>query len=94
MRAALALAEDGSAARSSGQLQMTVKNGVIQSCALDVPADWLPRRLCGEVSGVLTGERFCRHRAAAAVTELLRCEGGHLQRRLHNLGDALADVMG
>ncbi len=73
---------------------MEVKNGVIESCELDVPADWLPRRLSGELSDVLIGERFCRHRAAAAGTALLRSESGELQSRLHNLCDAVVSVMG
>lgn len=73
---------------------MTIKNGVIESCGLDVPADWLPRRLCSELSSVLIGERFCRQRAAAAITTLLRCENGDLQNRLHHLCDTLVAVMG
>lgn len=73
---------------------MTIKNGVIESCELDVPADWVPRRLCSEVSSVLVGERFCGHRAAAAVTTMLRCEHSDLQDRLHNLRDALVAAMG
>lgn len=94
VQATLELMEDRSLARSSGQLQMTVKNGVVESCQLDVPADWLPQRLCSELSSVLMGERFCRHRAAAAITALLRCEHGDLQNRLHNLCDTLVAVMG
>lgn len=90
----LKLMDDGSLSHSSGQLQLTVKNGVIESCELDVPRDWLPHRLCSELSSVLIGERFCRHRAAAAITALLRCEKGDVQNRLHNLCDALVAVMG
>ncbi|XP_039998313.1 lipoyltransferase 1, mitochondrial [Xiphias gladius] len=85
---------DGRSARSSAQLHMEVKNGLIESCALDVPADWLPRRLSGELINVLVGERFCPHRAAAAAAVLLRSESGELQTRLHNLCDAVLSVMG
>ncbi|XP_019110530.2 lipoyl amidotransferase LIPT1, mitochondrial, partial [Larimichthys crocea] len=81
-------------ARSTAQLRMEVKNGVMESCELDVPAAWLPQRLSGELSGVLVGERFCRHRAAAAVTTLLRSESGERQDRLRNLCDAMLSVMG
>ncbi|XP_041822579.1 lipoyltransferase 1, mitochondrial [Chelmon rostratus] len=90
----LDLTDDRLSARSSAQLRMEVKNGVIESCELDVPVDWLPQRLSAELSGVLAGERFCRHRAAAAVVELLRSESGELQNRLHNLCDAVVSVMG
>lgn len=94
VQATLDLMDDRSLAHSSGQLQMTIKNGVIESCELDVPADWLPQRLCSELSSVLIGERFCRHRAAAAITTLLRSENADLQNRLHNLCDTLVAVMG
>ncbi|XP_034535199.1 lipoyltransferase 1, mitochondrial [Notolabrus celidotus] len=85
---------DGQAARCSAQLHMGIKNGVIESCQLDIPADWLPQRLVGELSGVLVGERFCGHRAAAAVTVMLRSESGELQDRLTHLCDALVSAMG
>lgn len=90
----LDLKDDRSSARSSAQLHMEVKNGVIKSCELDVPADWLPQRLSGELSEVLVGERFCQHRVAAAVTALLRSEISEPQNRLHNLCDAVVSVMG
>lgn len=90
----LELRDDGASARSSAQLRMGVKNGVIESCELDVPAGWLPRRLSDELSGVLVGERFCQHQAAAAITALLRSESGEPQDRLHNLCDAVVSVMG
>lgn len=90
----LDLTDNRSSARSFAQLHMEVKNGVIGSCELDVPADWLPERLSGELSGVLVGERFCRHRVAAVVTALLRSESGELQNRLHNLCEAVVSVMG
>lgn len=90
----LELTDDRSMARSSARLHMQVKNGVIESFELDVPAGWLPRRLSGELSGVLVGERFCPHRAGAAVCALLRSEGSELQDRLHNLCDAVVSVMG
>lgn len=94
VQATLELMEDPSLAHSSGQLQMTIKNGVIESCELDVPAGWIPQRLCSELSSVLIGERFCRHRAAAAIAALLRCENAALQHRLHNLSDRLVAAMG
>lgn len=85
---------DSDGARSSARLHVEVKNGVMESCELDVPTDWLPRRLSGELSGVLVGERFCAQRAAAAVCELLRSESGELRGRLHVLCDAVVSAMG
>lgn len=94
VRTPLELTDERSAARRSATLQVDVKNGVMDGVQLDVPEDWLPRRLSGELGGVLVGERFCRHRAAAAMTPLLRCESGELQDRLRHLCDAVAAVMG
>lgn len=94
VQATLDLVKDRPLAHGSGQLHMTIKSGVIESCELDVPADWLPQRLCSALNSALIGERFCRHRAAAALTALLRRENGDLQSRLHNLSDTLVAAMG
>ncbi|XP_026157239.1 lipoyl amidotransferase LIPT1, mitochondrial [Mastacembelus armatus] len=83
-----------SSARTSAQLHMDIKNGLIQSCELEIPAHWLPQQLSGELSDTLVGERFCPHRAAAAVSALLRSESGELQSRLRGLCDAVLTVMG
>ncbi|XP_034721155.1 lipoyltransferase 1, mitochondrial [Etheostoma cragini] len=89
VQTALDLRDGGSA-----RLHLEVKSGVVQSCELDVPPDWLPRRLSGELGAALVGDRFCRQRAAAAVSALLRTEDGELRDRLEDLGDALVSVMG
>ncbi|XP_017290068.1 lipoyltransferase 1, mitochondrial [Kryptolebias marmoratus] len=81
-------------AHCSAHLHMEVKNGQVGSCRLDVPADWLPLQLSSQLSDVLVGERFCPHRAAAAVTELLRSESGQPHTRLHNLCEAVLAVIG
>lgn len=90
----LDLTDSRLSARTSAELRMEVKNGLIESCELDVPADWLPRRLSGQLSAGLVGERFCPHRLAAAVSAPLRSESGELQDRLNNLCDAVLSVMG
>lgn len=90
----LELRDDRSASCGSARLHMEVKNGLIERCELDIPADWLPASLSGELSGVLVGERFCRQRVAAALSALLRAERSQLQDRLHNLCDAVVSAMG
>uniref|UniRef100_A0A4W6C1V9 Lipoyltransferase 1 n=1 Tax=Lates calcarifer TaxID=8187 RepID=A0A4W6C1V9_LATCA len=90
----LDLTDGRSPARSSARLHMEVKNGLMESCELDVPEDWLPRPLSAELMNSLVGERFCPHRAAAAAAALLRTESGERQSRLHNLCDAVVSVMG
>lgn len=94
METQLELTNEQPPARCSAHLQMEVKNGQIESCHLDVPVEWLPVRLSGELSSVLIGERFCPHRAAAAFSALLRSESGATHTRLHRLCDAMLTVMG
>lgn len=94
METELELTNEQPPARCSARLQMEVKNGQIESCHLDVPVEWLPVRLSGELSSVLIGERFCPHRAAAAFSALLRSESGATHTRLHRLCDAMLTVMG
>lgn len=78
----------------TARLHVEVKNGVMESCELDVPSDWIPPRLSSELSDLLVGERFCRHRAAAVLTAALRCESGELHKRLHKLSEAVLSAMG
>ncbi|XP_003458000.2 lipoyl amidotransferase LIPT1, mitochondrial [Oreochromis niloticus] len=94
METQLELTNEQPPACCSARLQMEVKNGRIESCHLDIPVDWLPVRLSGELSSVLIGERFCPHRAAAAFSALMRSESGATHTRLHRLCDAILTVMG
>lgn len=80
--------------RSSALLHVEVKNGLVSSCDITVPEQWLPQRISEELCEVLKGERFCPHRAAAAVSTLLRSQRDETQRRLHNLSNAVISVMG
>lgn len=90
----LTLADDETPGGRSAHLQMEVKGGRIESLRLDVASDWLPERLTEELRETLQGERLCPHRAAAALTELLRSESGAQHRRLRSLCDALLTSMG
>uniref|UniRef100_A0A3P9J4A9 Lipoyltransferase 1 n=1 Tax=Oryzias latipes TaxID=8090 RepID=A0A3P9J4A9_ORYLA len=90
----LELRDEHLPARCSAQLEMEVKGGQVESCRLDVPAGWLPLWLSRQLSDVLVGERFCPHRAAAAVTAILRAEKGQFHSRLHNLCEAVLAIMG
>lgn len=80
--------------RTTAQLHIEVKNGLMSSIDITVQDQWLPQRLLDELCGVLVGERFCPHRAAAAVSTLIRSERDEMQRRLHDLSNAVINVMG
>ncbi|KAM4559603.1 lipoyl amidotransferase LIPT1, mitochondrial [Odontesthes bonariensis] len=90
----LELRDEGLRARCSARLQMEVKSGLVASCQLGVPAEWLPLRLSRQLSEALVGGRFCPHGAAAAVAALLRSESGQPNARLRNLSEALLAAMG
>ncbi|XP_077462536.1 lipoyl amidotransferase LIPT1, mitochondrial [Stigmatopora argus] len=90
----LKMTDDLSSAGRAVELCLEVKNGVVDSCKLDVPTDWLPLSLSRELSGVLEGERFCPQRTAAAFSMLLRCESDEKQDRLRRLCDAILAIMG
>lgn len=79
---------------STARLHLLVKNGKMESCELDVSSDWIPRQISCELSGLLVGERFCRHRAAAVLTAALRCESGDQHKRLYMLCEAVLSAMG
>ncbi|XP_008396575.1 lipoyl amidotransferase LIPT1, mitochondrial [Poecilia reticulata] len=64
----LELRDEQPAARCSAELQLEVKNGLVESCRVEVPAAWLPERLSASLAQALLGERFCPHRAAAALS--------------------------
>lgn len=78
--------------RRSAQLNLEVKNGLVVSCQVLVPPDWIPQSLADQLSQVLVGERFCRHGAAAAVSALLRLDG--MGGRLKELGEVVLRAMG
>ncbi|XP_069577267.1 lipoyl amidotransferase LIPT1, mitochondrial isoform X3 [Brachyistius frenatus] len=90
----LQLTDDRPPARCSARLHVEVKSGRVESCELDVPTDWLPAPLSGELSDALLGEKFCPHGAAAVVAALLRSESGRRRVRLRNLCDAVLSAMG
>ncbi|XP_077370402.1 lipoyl amidotransferase LIPT1, mitochondrial isoform X2 [Festucalex cinctus] len=90
----LKMADDLSSAGRTVELCLEVKHGVIDSCRLDVPTDWLPHSLSNELKDVLEGERFCPQRTAAAFAMLWRYESGEKQKRLRRLCDAILAVMG
>lgn len=80
--------------RTTAQLHIEVKSGLMSSINISVHDQWLPQRVLDELCGVLMGERFCPHRAAAAVSALMRSERDETQRKLHDLSNAVINVMG
>ncbi|KAK2818032.1 hypothetical protein Q7C36_021965 [Tachysurus vachellii] len=53
-------------------LEMDIKNGVVESCVINVPHDWLPADFVNEFCSSLTGVRFCPNEFAVAVAAFIR----------------------
>ncbi|XP_072290723.1 lipoyl amidotransferase LIPT1, mitochondrial [Eucyclogobius newberryi] len=94
IRTELNLLDDLTLERTTAQLHIELTNGLISSIDIIVQDQWLPQRLMSKLFEVLMGERFCPHRAAAAISMLIRSEQDDTQRRLHNLSNAVINVMG
>lgn len=53
-------------------LEMDIKNGVVETCVMDVPHDWLPADFVKEFCSSLTGVRFCSSEFTVAVAAFMR----------------------
>lgn len=53
-------------------LEMSIKNGLVEACGVDVPHDWLPADIVTEFCSSLTGVRFCPSEFAVAVAAFIR----------------------
>ncbi|XP_063733455.1 LOW QUALITY PROTEIN: lipoyltransferase 1, mitochondrial [Eleginops maclovinus] len=82
--------------RGGALLQLEVRSGRMENVELMVSKDWIPERLCVELSAAMTGEKFCRLHAAAAFNAMSQRGGedGVLQHRLDVLCDAVINAMG
>ncbi|KAJ0009538.1 hypothetical protein NQD34_001240 [Periophthalmus magnuspinnatus] len=90
----LSLSDDLTLEHTTAQLHIELKNGLISSIVITVQDQWLQQTLINELCDVLTGERFCPHRVAAAVSTLIKSEQDETQRRLHKLSNTVISVMG
>ncbi|XP_064167047.1 lipoyltransferase 1, mitochondrial [Anguilla rostrata] len=53
-------------------LNMDVKNGIIETCSIELPQDWLPTALCRELNALLVGCKFCPSEVAVLTSAVLR----------------------
>ncbi|KAI5618414.1 lipoyltransferase 1, mitochondrial [Silurus asotus] len=66
-------------------LEMDIKNGVVETCLLDIPHEWLPADFVKELCASLTGIRFCPNEFVVAVAAFLRTNSScsqHVQKTL------------
>lgn len=66
-------------------LEIEIKNGVVQSCIMDVHHDWLPADFVKEFCSSLTGIRFCPNEFAVAVAAFIRTTSSSPQHTQNTL---------
>ncbi|KAM6945725.1 lipoyl amidotransferase LIPT1, mitochondrial [Aplochiton taeniatus] len=76
-------------------LNVDIKTGIIESCTIAVPCDWLPSDMCNEFCFLLIGGRFCPNETAALAATLLRTSAGtkELETKMHNLYQSVISIM-
>lgn len=76
-------------------VEMDIKNGVVETCVVDVPRHWLPADLVKGFCSGLTGVRFCPNEFAVAVAAFMRLTSSspqHAQNTLR-LYESIVSVM-
>ncbi|KAM9454698.1 lipoyl amidotransferase LIPT1, mitochondrial [Clarias gariepinus] len=76
-------------------LEMNIKNGVVETCVMDVPRDWLSVDFVKEFCSSLTGVRFCPNEFSVAAAAFLRTTPSsrqHAQNTLR-LCESIVSVM-
>ncbi|KAI4871971.1 hypothetical protein NFI96_010419 [Prochilodus magdalenae] len=76
-------------------LDMDIKNGVVEKCAMDIPLHWLPPEVGRELCSALTGIRFCPSEVAVVVAAFMRTasQSPDLARKTQSLYDNVVAVM-
>ncbi|KAI4792024.1 hypothetical protein KUCAC02_033672 [Chaenocephalus aceratus] len=76
-----------------GHLSLQVVRGRMEDVELSLPGDRIPERLIGAVTDALSGEKFCRRHAAAALSACLP-QGGGVQHGAKVLCDDIINALG
>ncbi|XP_061081496.1 lipoyltransferase 1, mitochondrial [Conger conger] len=77
------------------RLNMDVKNGIIETCSIELPQDWLPSAVCHELNAVLVGCKFCPSEVAVLTSAVLRTTplNSELETKMNILCQNVAAVM-
>ncbi|XP_030636594.1 lipoyl amidotransferase LIPT1, mitochondrial [Chanos chanos] len=76
-------------------LNIEIKNGIVESCLLDIPHDWLHPETLKEFCSLLTGSKFCPNETAVLIASFMRAnhESNELTTKIHNLFEKVVSVM-
>ncbi|XP_065121492.1 lipoyl amidotransferase LIPT1, mitochondrial-like [Paramisgurnus dabryanus] len=77
------------------QLDMNIKNGVIDSCAIGIPEGWLPLEIVNEFTSTLIGNRYCPHETTVLVAAFMRTHSltADVAKNIHRLCEGVISVM-
>ncbi|KAG9492334.1 hypothetical protein GDO78_000705 [Eleutherodactylus coqui] len=78
-----------------GKLNMSIKNGYIESCVMALPSHWLSEQHCWELQNSLLGSKYCPGEIVFLVTTLLRTfpDDDELHTKWNMLCEKLVSIM-
>ncbi|XP_059407616.1 lipoyltransferase 1, mitochondrial-like [Carassius carassius] len=77
------------------KLDMVIKNGTVEQCAMEIPEDWLPSEMVNEFTSALNGSRYCPNEAAVLVATFMRTHSmkDDVAEKIHKLCAGVVSVM-
>ncbi|XP_056324586.1 lipoyltransferase 1, mitochondrial [Danio aesculapii] len=77
------------------KLDMDVKNGTVERCALETPADWLSPEIVNELISTLKGSRYCPNETAVLVAAFMRTQSmaDDVAEKIHRLCEKMVSIM-
>ncbi|XP_051559095.1 lipoyltransferase 1, mitochondrial [Myxocyprinus asiaticus] len=77
------------------ELDMDIKNGTIERCAIGIPEDWLPPEIVKEFTTTLNGSRYCPNETAVLVAAFMRTNSLTVDaaKKIHSLYEGVVSVM-
>lgn len=79
--------------RQNATVNMDIKNGIIDTCEINVSPDWLPSGVCKELGAFLVGGRFCPYETAMIQAAMHRTTAPELETKIYNLFQNVVSVM-
>ncbi|XP_051749938.1 lipoyltransferase 1, mitochondrial [Ctenopharyngodon idella] len=77
------------------KLDMDIKNGTVEKCAVEIPEDWLPPEMVNELTSTLKGSRYCPSETAVLVAAFMRTRSvtADVAEKIHRLCEGVLSVM-
>lgn len=77
------------------KLDMDIKSGTVEQCAVEIPEDWLPPETVNEFTSTLNGSKYCPNEAAVLVAAFMRTRSmsADVAGKIHRLCEGVLSVM-